>query len=131
MIFGGKTVEEGEAESGGSESGGSESGGSESGDENESGTQPTGVANNSANIRDILVLPGNSVKVGEDILFIPQKTTGKVKIELYTAKGELLYSGADEAAQIVTTAGFAQGVYFYAAIDEAGFKEVGKLVVTN
>lgn len=121
MIFGGKTVEEGEAESGGSESG----------DENESEQQPTGVANNSANIRDILVQPGNSVKVGEDISFIPQKTTGKVKIELYTAKGELLYSGADEAAQIVSTAGFAQGVYFYAAIDEAGFKEVGKLVVTD
>jgi hypothetical protein len=115
MIFGEKTVEEGEAESGGSES----------------EQQPTGVANNSANIRDILVLPGNSVKVGEDISFIPQKTTGKVKIELYTAKGELLYSAADESAQTVSTAGFAQGVYFYAAIDEAGFKEVGKLVVTD
>ena len=126
MIFGGKTVEEGEAESGGSESGGSESG-----NENESETQPTGVTNNSANIRDILVLPGNSVKVGEDILFIPQKTTGKVKIELYTATGELLYSAADESAQTVSTAGVAQGVYVYAAIDEAGFKEVGKLVVTN
>ena len=129
MIFGGKSVEEGEEESGGSESGGNGESGSDN--ENESESQPTGVDNSSANVRDLLLPSGYFVKVGDNITFVPQKLTGKVNIKLYTARGELLYSEVDEAAQTVSTAGFAQGVYFYIATDEAGFKEAGKLVITK
>lgn len=91
----------------------------------------TAVDNVNAKIRDIIIPTGNTLKQGENLLFIPQKLTGMVSVSLYTAHGEVVYSGSDESQQVVPTDGLPQGVYFYMATDEAGFKESGKLILTK
>ena len=91
--------------------------------------ETTAVDNVNAKIRDIIIPSGCTLKQGDKLIFIPQKLTGVVNVSLYTANGDLIYYGSDEAQQVVPTDGLSQGVYFYMATDEAGFKESGKLIL--
>ena len=79
--------------------------------------------------KDLLLLSGNVVNAGEPFVFVPQSLAGKVALVVYDAKGTVVNSTAFSERMEVATAGFAAGVYFYMAEDEAGYKESGKLLV--
>ena len=91
--------------------------------------EDTDVYSPAVKCKDLLLLSGNVVNAGEPFVFVPQSLAGKVALVVYDAKGAVVNSTASSERMEVATAGFAAGVYFYMAEDEAGYKESGKLLV--
>ena len=89
----------------------------------------TGAAGNVANERDLLLLPGCVINAGEALIFVPEMLEGNVSVVVYDSKGNAVARGASAEKIVIETSGFASGVYFYMANDEAGYKETGKLLV--
>ena len=91
--------------------------------------ESTAVVGNIANERDLLLLPGCVVSAGEVLTFVPNMLEGNVSVVVYDSKGNVVARGASAGDIVIETAGFASGIYFYMATDEAGYKETGKLLV--
>ena len=89
----------------------------------------TGVIGNVADERDLLLLSGCVVDAGEALTFVPKQLQGAVNVVVYSSKGETVASAENTDKIVIETAGFAPGVYFYMAIDDAGYKKTGKLLV--
>ena len=66
---------------------------------------------------------------GENFVFTPCNLTGNVSLVVYDAQGNVVEDITSSARIDVNTAGYAQGIYFYLATDEAGFCKTGKLLV--
>jgi hypothetical protein len=79
--------------------------------------------------KDLLLSSGNVVARGEDFRFVPRDLDGEVSLEIYDAKGNIVYSVVSQSEIEVSTAGYSAGIYFYMATDVAGFKKTGKLLV--
>ena len=79
--------------------------------------------------KDFLLEGGNVVTVGNSFCFTPRDLDGDVSLCVYDAKGNVVYSAVSSDGFEVCTAGYAPGVYFYMAMDAAGFKKTGKLLV--
>ena len=82
-----------------------------------------------ANERDLLLLSGCVINAGEALAFVPEMLEGNVSVVVYDSKGNAVARGASAEKIVIETSGFASGVYFYMANDEAGYKETGKLLV--
>jgi hypothetical protein len=89
----------------------------------------TGAIGYVADERDLLLLSGCVVDVGEALTFVPKQLQGAVNVVVYSSKGEIVASAENTDKIVIETAGFAPGVYFYMAIDDAGYKKTGKLLV--
>ena len=79
--------------------------------------------------KDLLLSSGNVVVCGDDFRFVPRDLDGEVSLEIYDAKGNIVYSVVSQSEIEVSTAGYSAGIYFYMATDVAGFKKTGKLLV--
>ena len=79
--------------------------------------------------KDLLLSSGNVVVRGDDFRFVPRDLDGEVSLEIYDAKGNIVYSVVSHSEIEVNTTGYSAGIYFYMATDVAGFKKTGKLLV--
>ena len=79
--------------------------------------------------RELLLEGGNAVHAGGRFTFVPRALEGNVQLRVYDAKGNVVASLLSGGALVVDTTGFAPGIYFYLAADEAGYQKTGKLLV--
>ncbi len=79
--------------------------------------------------RDLLLLPGNTVAVGQDLRFIPQNLAGSVKIKVFDAKGNVVRLERGVNKVNISTIGLNDGLYIYSATDEQGYMKTGKLLL--
>ena len=84
---------------------------------------------NISNVKDIILLNGNVVTVGENFIFAPTDLSGETTLHIYNSKGEVVEKIVSTGKIEINTAGYAPGVYFFMAADEVGFKKTGKLLV--
>ena len=76
-----------------------------------------------------LLLDSNVVVAGECFVFTPRNLDGSVSLLVYDAKGNVVADVLSIDSMSVSTAGYAAGIYFYLATDEAGYQKTGKLLV--
>ena len=79
--------------------------------------------------KELLLESGNVVAAGESFVFVPRNLTGNVSLVVYDAKGNVVANVLSADRMIVDTAGYAAGIYFYLATDEAGYQKTGKLLI--
>lgn len=79
--------------------------------------------------KELLLEGGNVVSTGESFLFVPRNLDGNVSLLVYDAKGNVVANVLSDGRMDVDTAGYAAGIYFYLATDEAGYQKTGKLLV--
>ena len=87
------------------------------------------LVENISNVKDIILLNGNVVTVGENFIFAPTDLSGETTLHIYNSKGEVVEKIVSTGKIEINTAGYAPGVYFFMAADEVGFKKTGKLLV--
>ena len=76
-----------------------------------------------------LLLDSNVAVAGECFVFTPRNLEGNVSLLVYDAKGNVVADVLSADSMSVNTAGYAAGIYFYLATDEAGYQKTGKLLV--
>ena len=79
--------------------------------------------------KELLLESGNVVAAGESFVFVPRNLTGNVSLVVYDAKGNVVANMLSADRMFIDTAGYATGIYFYLATDEAGYQKTGKLLI--
>ena len=79
--------------------------------------------------KELLLESGNVVAAGKSFVFVPRNLTGNVLLVVYDAKGNVVANVLSADRMILDTTGYAAGIYFYLATDEAGYQKTGKLLV--
>lgn len=91
--------------------------------------EATSVDKLMADDRDLLLLSGNVVEAGDKFVFEPRNLLRSVQLTVYASNGTIVYRHRSDGRIEVPTNAFASGVHFYMAVDEAGFRKTGKLLV--
>lgn len=89
----------------------------------------TSVDKHLAADKELLLINGNVVVAGDSFIFEPRGLTGSVNIVIYDSKGTVMLDTSATDRLEVSTAGYPPAVYFYMAVDAAGFRKTGKLLV--
>lgn len=76
-----------------------------------------------------LLLVSNVVKAGEEFVFTQRNLDGNVSLKVFDAKGSVVADLLFAERVGVNISGYAPGIYFYLATDEAGYQKTGKLLV--
>ncbi|MBQ8270297.1 MAG: hypothetical protein IJZ22_03680 [Bacteroidaceae bacterium] len=89
----------------------------------------TGVADVPSMGKELLLTSGNVVTAGESFVFEARELAGKVELVVYDAGGAIMHKASGNDRIEVPTVGYPSGVYFFMAVDGAGYRKTGKLLV--